>query len=132
MILAVVMVRAAVTKLQSRRQTEKDFASLGLVGAETLAVAVPAVEFVVAILLVVTPGWGGIVAAALLAAFTVVLGRTLRNPDGPAPTCACFGGSSRSPVSWRHVVRNGGLLVLALVASTFDGLFTPLLAFVLY
>jgi len=132
LLLGAVMVRAAVAKLGSRRQTEEDFASLGLVAAGSLAVAVPIVELAVAALLVTAPGWGGVVAAALLTAFTAVLVRVLRRPDGLVPSCACFGGSSRSPISWRHLARNGVLLALALAAASFDGLFSPLLAFVLY
>jgi len=130
--LGAVMVRAAIAKLGSREQTEADFASLGLVAAGRLAVVVPIGELAVAALLVVAPGWGGVVAAALLAAFTAVLVRVLRRPDGLVPSCACFGGSSRSPISWRHLARNGMLLALALVAAAFDGRFSPLFGFVLY
>lgn len=132
LVLGAVMVRAAWAKRRSPAQTEADFASLGLVAAGPLAVAVPVVELAVAALLVLTPGWGGVVAAALLAAFTAVLVRVLRNPDGLTPSCACFGGSNRSPVSSRHLVRNAALLALAFVAASFDGVFSPLFAFVLY
>ncbi len=132
LILGAVMVRAALAKLRSLAQTEADFASLGLVAAGPLAVAVPVVELAVAALLVLAPGWGGVVAAALLAAFTAVIVRVLRSPDGLTPSCACFGGSNRSPVSSRHVARNAVLLGLALIAASFDGLFSPLVAFVLY
>lgn len=132
LLLAAVMLRAAIAKLGSRRQTEEDFASLGLVAAGRLAVIVPVVELAVAALLVTAPGWGGVVAAALLAAFTAILVRVLRRPGGLVPSCACFGGSNRSPISWRHLARNGVLLALALVAASFDGLFSPLFAFVLY
>lgn len=130
--LGAVMVRAAIAKLGSREQTGNDFASLGLVAANRLAVAVPIVELVVAALLVVAPGWGGVIAAALLTSFTALLVRVLRRPDGLVPTCACFGGSSRSPISWRHLARNGVLLALAFVAATFDGHFSPLVGIVLY
>lgn len=130
--LAAVMVRAAVAKLGSRQETADDFASLGLVAAGPLAVIVPILELAVAVLLVVAPGWGGVVAAALLTAFTAVLARVLRRPEGLAPSCACFGGASRSPLSWRHLVRNGTLLALALVAASFDGAFSPLVGFVVY
>ncbi len=132
LLLAAVMLRAAVAKLGSRRQTETDFAALGLAAPGVLAVAVPVVEVTVAVLLVVAPAWGGMVGAALLAGFTAVLVRVLRRPDGLIPSCACFGGSSRSPVSGRHLVRNAVLLALALLAVSFDGTLNPLLAFVLY
>lgn len=132
LLLGAVMIRAAVAKLAARRQTEDDFASLGLKASGPLAVAVPLAELAAAALLVVAPGWGGVVAAALLTAFTAILVRVLLRPHGLVPTCACFGGSSRSPVSWRHLTRNGVLLALAFVAASFDGLFSPLFAFVLY
>ena len=132
LVLAAVMLRAGVAKLGSRDQTEDDFAALGLIAPGTLAVVVPILELAVAALLVTAPGWGGVVAAALLTAFTAVLVRILRPPDGLVPSCACFGGSSRSPISWRHLARNGVLLAAALVAASFDGVLGPLFAFVLY
>ena len=131
-VLAVVLGWAAVAKLRSRDQTQDDFESLGLVGSKRLAVAVPVVELATAGLLVLVPSWGGVVAAALLAAFTAVIVRVLREPDGLTPTCACFGGSTRSPLSWRHLARNGALLILALLAASFDGAGGPILGSVLY
>ena len=132
LLLAVIMVRAGWAKLRSRRQTEADFAALGLAAAGPLAVAVPAAELLVAALLIVTPGWGAVVAAALLTAFTAIIARVLLDPGGLSPSCACFGGSSRAPISRRHLVRNGLLLALAALAVSFDGVVSPLFAFVLY
>jgi uncharacterized membrane protein YphA (DoxX/SURF4 family) len=59
--------------------------------------------------------WTSVVAAALLAAFTVVVWRRVRRGD-PEP-CGCFGELSRQPVSMRTVGRNVGLLALALLGA---------------
>ena len=79
----------------------------------------PVTELATALGLVVLPGWGGVLAFALLAAFTANLAFVIRS--GRVATCACFGGTSTAPVSVRHLVRNGVLLALALAASTHDG-----------
>ena len=128
LVIAFVMVRAASAKLRSRQQTAVDFEALGLLAAGPLAVVVPAAELVTAALLVVVPGWGGVVAAALLAAFSVVIGRLLFRPEGLRPSCACFGAASRSPVSREHLVRNGVLGILALVAASSESAFNPILS----
>ena len=117
-VLAVVLAVAAATKLRSPRQTADDFASLGLLHPELLARAVPVVELAVALGLVVVRPWGGVAATALMVAFTTVIARVLRNPEQfDAASCACFGGISHAPLSWRSLARNGMLLGLALVAS---------------
>ncbi len=132
LLLAAILTWAAGAKLRSRRQTEADFTSLGLVAAAPLAVAVPVAELVAAALLVTAPGWGGALAAALVVGFSVVIVRVLRHPGGLTPTCACFGGSSHRPLSYHHLVRNGVLLLLALIAASFSGGMSPIFGFVLY
>jgi hypothetical protein len=54
------------------------------------------------------------VAAAMLVAFSALL--IIRLANGQRPPCACFGSWSAKPLSWRHLVRNGVLLVAAIVA----------------
>ena len=54
-------------------------------------------------------------AAALLVAFTALIGVRLR--EGARPPCACFGAWSAEPIGWKHVVRNLALLVLAVLAA---------------
>ena len=54
-------------------------------------------------------------AFALLAGFTVFLHDVIRR--GVAAPCRCFGAASDRPVGWGHLVRNGLLLVLALIAA---------------
>lgn len=117
--LAAILVVAAVAKLRDRPATSRDFASLGLPSPGFWAVAVPAAELATALLLVLLPGWGGVLAFALLAAFTANLALVLRS--GRVASCACFGGASTEPVSSRHLVRNGVLLLAALAAATVDG-----------
>jgi hypothetical protein len=63
------------------------------------------------------------VSFGLLAAFTVVLVNAI--VSGRRVPCRCFGGTSDTPVSWRDVVRNVWLLLLAIIASPADSLTWP-------
>lgn len=112
--LAAVFVVAGVAKLVDRRTTARSFAALGLPRPDALAVAVPASELLTAVLLLVVPTIGALVALTLLAFFTAFLVRLVRAP-GPQP-CGCFGAATSHPASWRDVARNGALSALALVA----------------
>lgn len=56
----------------------------------------------------------GLVALALLLAFTGVIVSNLRR--GHRPPCACFGAWSSAPIGWRHVARNAALGVGIAVA----------------
>ena len=121
-ILAAVLLWAAMAKLGARSETADDFAALGLRRSKLLAVAVPVLELVIAAVLLIAPKWGGPVAVALLVVFTTIIARVLRNPDHFGEvSCACFGGSSQKPLSWRQLARNSGLLVLAVLAAFLDG-----------
>ena len=71
---------------------------------------------IIAALLVLVPGWGGVAAFGLLAAFTAVLATVIRS--GRVVRCACFGASDSDPVSRRHLIRNALLGLLALAAAT--------------
>ena len=55
-----------------------------------------------------------VIAALMLVVFTALVG--LRLAQGEHPPCACFGSWSAQPLSWRHLVRNGVLLSIAIVA----------------
>jgi uncharacterized membrane protein YphA (DoxX/SURF4 family) len=88
-------------------------------GAPRLAVPiVPVLELALGALLVV--GWGvpsvQFAAAALLGAFTLLLG--IRLAQGRRPPCACFGRLATRPISWWSVARNVVLMGLLLVAAT--------------
>ncbi|MFV0259637.1 MAG: MauE/DoxX family redox-associated membrane protein [Acidimicrobiales bacterium] len=118
-VLAVVLAVAAVAKLIRPRRTREDLAGLGLVATPALAVIVPVIELTTAVLLVLRPAWGGVMAFALIAAFTAVLVQVIRS--GRVARCACFGSLGNEVVSRSGVIRNAFLLVLAVTAATGRG-----------
>lgn len=118
-VLAATFTVAAVAKIRDQATTTADFGSLGLPRPELWARVIPVLELATAATLVILPGWGGVVAFGLLAAFTANLAMIVRS--GAVATCACFGRASTAPVSGRHLVRNVVLLALALLAARFDG-----------
>ncbi|MEA3075463.1 MAG: hypothetical protein QOF60_371 [Actinomycetota bacterium] len=131
LVLAAVFVWAAVAKVRGRDATVASFRGLGLPGPGVLAVVVPVVEIGLAVGLVVMPSVAGWLALALLAAFTVVIGRAIAR--GVEVGCACFGSAANDrPVSPLEVVRNAGLAALAVVATgaTGDALWPALPAMV--
>ena len=107
---------AGLAKLRRPEATAEDFADLGLPWAGPLARLVPLVELACAALLAVLPGWGGVASFGLLAMFSANLAVVIRS--GRVVSCACFGARDRDPVSVRHLVRNAGLALLALAATT--------------
>ena len=109
LVLAGVLAWAGVAKLARPRTTAAAFAALGVPGAQV----VPWVALVVAAALVAWPSGGGWAAAVLLSAFAAVLVRAWRRGVG----CACFGGAPSQPAGMREVVRNLGLLGLAVLAT---------------
>jgi hypothetical protein len=90
------------------------------------AVAVIATEAVIVVLLALpTASLAGFaLATALLSAFTVAIGTTVRR--GEQVACRCFGSASSAPVGPAHLVRNAFLLagsltgVLAALTSSGD------------
>ena len=117
-VLAIALAWAAVAKLMSADQTTEDFASLGLVRPDLLARLTPLVELAVAALLLIARPLGGMAATALLVMFTTIILRVLRNPRRFGnPSCACFGGTSHQPLTWRSIGRNAVLTLLAVVAT---------------
>lgn len=115
LLLGVVFVLAATAKVADRPATARGFRALGFRATYPLSVAVPAVEAVLAVALVVHPRVGGVAAAGLLAVFSAVLVDRLSR--GFTAPCNCFGSSGSRPLSLRHLYRNGGLAGAALVAS---------------
>jgi uncharacterized membrane protein YphA (DoxX/SURF4 family) len=55
-----------------------------------------------------------VAALVMLVAFTGLIG--LRLAEGKRPACACFGAWSSTPIGPMHLVRNGVLIVLAVIA----------------
>lgn len=108
---ALVFSVSAATKLRDRPGTARSFAELGLVAPTELAWLVPVLEILTAIVLVVAPVAGAVIALGLLVAFTAVILGVIRS--GAAVRCACFGATSVAPVGWGSVVRNLVLIGLA-------------------
>ncbi|HVE47844.1 MAG TPA: MauE/DoxX family redox-associated membrane protein [Acidimicrobiales bacterium] len=86
-----------------------------------LASVLPWGEVVLGALLVAGIGlpWTTLVAAALLAAFAVVVATRVRR--GHSVPCGCFGETSPQPVGRDTVVRNVLLVILALMAAADSG-----------
>jgi len=117
--LAAVFAVAGLAKVRDVRGSRKSLGAFGVPAALTPAVAVlvPLAELACAIALL-RYRWavtGAIGAAVLLAIF--IAGITVSLARGQTPDCHCFGQLSSSPVSWRTLVRNLGLLVLASVVA---------------
>lgn len=115
LVLALVFILAAGAKARSPRATASELAELRLRFPQVLAWVLPAVEIGVATTLLLAPSWGGVIAFALLAAFSVVLVGVVRS--GRTVSCRCFGGLSTRPISRWTLGRNGLLLAMAALAA---------------
>ena len=112
--LGVVFVGAGVSKAVMGTAWTSQAQRLGT--PRRVAAAVPWIEIVVgaAVAARLAIPWSAIAALALLTAFTAVL--VARLASGDHPPCACFGAWSTRPLSWWHVVRNGAMMALAVIA----------------
>jgi uncharacterized membrane protein YphA (DoxX/SURF4 family) len=117
-VLGSVFAWAGGSKLVSEDAAAGAFRAMGLPAPRIMTRAVALLELTIALLLLTTPTLGGILAMAVLLAFTIVLGRSLRS--GLGVPCGCFGTARQKPVSWVELVRNGLLAVLA-VSAMFAG-----------
>jgi uncharacterized membrane protein YphA (DoxX/SURF4 family) len=114
-LLGAAFVLAGASKLAAGRQWPAQAAGLG---APPWSVgALPWVELALGALLIsdVIRPVASIVALALLLVFSSLVIARLR--EGRHPPCACFGAWSARPLGTGHVVRNGLLVVLAVVAA---------------
>lgn len=113
-VLGAVFVVAAVAKMVAGASWVTQARELG--APAPVAVALPGVELIVGALLIAGIGAPvpAIVAAALLAVFSVGIARQL--VDGRHPPCACFGAWSQRPIGEGHLVRNAALFLVAVVA----------------
>ena len=114
-LLAVVFGWAAFAKLGDRFGAAGRFRRLGLPAPSAMVWIVVSVEIVTALALVTRPRLGGVIAATVLVGFTVFLADAIRR--GVLVGCGCFGQAADHPVSARDLVRNVGLLALAVVAT---------------
>ena len=117
-VVAAVFAVAGVTKLRDLGATARDFDRLGIPRAEVFARMVPLAELSVTVLLLVVPPAGAIAALVTVAFFTTFLAGRLR--AGVSAPCACFGASSRAPLSGLEIARNLGLLALGGLALATD------------
>jgi uncharacterized membrane protein YphA (DoxX/SURF4 family) len=111
--LAVLFAWAGGAKFADLEGTEEGFAALGLSQPEPRAIQVAAFEIATAVLLIVAPIGGALLALGLLVVFTVLIVRLLR--AGTTAPCRCFGGIRSHPLAWTDVARNAGLGALAVV-----------------
>ena len=113
-VLAAVFVRAGVAKAVRPAETTAGFVALGVPAAALTARVVPALELLLALVLLALPRAGAIVAMVLLVTFTGFLARSLR--AGLSAGCNCFGQASVRPLSGVDLLRNS-LLVLTAAAA---------------
>ena len=108
-------IAAGVFKLMDGDAWPKQAADMGV--GRPIALVVPWVELAIGAVLLVQllEPWAALAAIVLLVAFTIVIVRRLL--DGSRPPCACFGSRSSRPLGVYHIVRNGALLGLAIMAA---------------
>lgn len=113
-LLGLVFLGSAVTKLAAPTMWRTQAADLGVPGA--VVVALPIVEAVLGALLIVQlqRRLFAAIALGMLLAFTALL--VVRISQGRRPPCACFGSFSAKPIGWTHVLRNVGFMAVAVVA----------------
>ena len=118
LVIALVFVAAAVGKVRDPNGTRQGARDLGVPerSAGPTARALPIVEAAIAALVLVpaTHRIGAAFAVVLLASFTVAIAGTMRT--GRRPVCHCFGAVTGRPIGPDTLVRNGALIVLAVVA----------------
>lgn len=124
LLLAVVFAVSGGAKVASLEGSRRSAAALGLPAraAAVAGTALPFVEIGIALFLLVaeTARAAAATAAALLAAFTVLVVRSLGR--GERPPCRCFGQLDDRPISAATVVRNVVLLAgAALVVAAGPG-----------
>jgi len=114
LLLAGVFAWTAAAKLVAPARTAASFKALGLPIPGLFARGVPAAEAATTALLLVAPRAGGVLAIALLAAFSAFVITALR--AGTTAGCGCFGAQATAgdDLSWIEPLRN---LLLALLAA---------------
>lgn len=119
LVIGVVFGLSAWGKLSDRVGTRTAIADFGVPvrWVPSMAWALPVVEAVVAVgaLPPWTAAWAALIALLLLMAFTIAIVRLLVR--GKRPACSCFGALSATPIGARTVVRNGLLMVLAVIVG---------------
>lgn len=123
-ILAAIFALAGIGKmldLEGSKKAVRDFGVPEML-AKPFSVGLPAVEIVVAILLLFTQSaWFGAIAGFLLLAIFIG-GMAFQMAKGKTPDCHCFGAIHSEPVSPKGVIRNAifAMLTLVLIVSGRD------------
>ncbi len=130
LVLAAVLATSAIGKLRDRQSVSDDFAAMGLPRPEALTLFVSLLELFVAAALLVAPRLGAMAAVAMLGIFTVFLVRIVRS--GVVVRCGCFGARHRNAVSSVEIARNGGLVLLAILALGVTSIVAPTLPSVMF
>lgn len=114
---------ASITKLRDRGAFRQAAESFGVPAPASgpLAVTLPALEALLAIGVVVEPtrSVSAAVSVALLCAFSAVVAGNLLFRQ-TRPSCGCFGSFSRGPIGGITLLRNAGLVAVALLAAGVD------------
>lgn len=113
LLLGIAFVVAGGSKIAAGRAWPEQARGLG---APSIVVPLlPWFEIVLGAVLIVqlAPVPAAVAALGLLIAFTALIGRRLS--QGQHPPCACFGAWSTKPLGPGHLVRNGALIVLAII-----------------
>lgn len=115
LLLAAVFGVAGVAKLLDYEGTRKSLVNFGLPEflSRPSGLLLPLAELICAIALIPDHWamWGAYGIALLLVVF--ILGISITLAQGRRPDCHCFGQLHSTPVSWKTLVRNFGLLALA-------------------
>ena len=123
LLLAIVFATAGVAKLRDRAGVSDMLRAFlvpsGLI--EPLAWLLPVAELAIAAALVPSASarWAGLAAAGMLAMFTAAI--ALQLARGRRPQCRCFGAIGAAPIGPSTLLRNLGLIVLALFLTFWDG-----------
>ncbi len=109
--LALTFAVAGISKVLRREEVVVSFRAMGLPAARSLSMGVPVVEIAISILIVIAPVIGAVLALVMLAVFSLVVTRALR--QGIEVDCGCFGAILRKPLSRADLGRNALLAALA-------------------
>jgi peroxiredoxin len=119
LLLAVVLAIAAVAKLGRRAETESTLEAFGIPAGlrGSIAAALPPVELAIAAALLpaASAAYAGIAAVLLFAAFSLAVASALRR--GEQVECNCFGSLAPTRIGPWTLVRNLGLLAVAVLVT---------------
>lgn len=121
--LALVFAVAATSKALNPKATSREFSQLKVPAPQLVARMIPVVELATVAGLLLRPRYGAVVAVILLVSFTVVIAASLH--AGRSVSCGCLGALSQEPISHLTVVRNVGLIAMAVAASATSSLSWP-------